>query len=63
MVEVESRNVRLAAVNARMALFSRSGTTWAQQAYLKASNTGASDLFGIAVVSGTVNPDGAVFSR
>jgi hypothetical protein len=27
-------------------VFTRSGTTWAQQAYLKASNTGAQDLFG-----------------
>jgi trimeric autotransporter adhesin len=34
-------------------VFTRSGTTWSQQAYLKASNTGASDLFGISVaVSG-----------
>ena len=27
-------------------VFVRSGTTWAQQAYIKASNTGANDLFG-----------------
>ncbi len=34
-------------------VFVRSGTTWTQQAYLKASNTGANDLFGISVsVSG-----------
>jgi hypothetical protein len=34
-------------------LFVRSGTTWSQQAYLKASNTGAGDAFGSAVaVSG-----------
>jgi hypothetical protein len=34
-------------------VFIRSGTTWSQQAYLKASNTGAGDLFGNAVgVSG-----------
>jgi uncharacterized repeat protein (TIGR02543 family) len=34
-------------------LFVRSGTTWSQQAYLKPSNTGASDLFGNSVaVSG-----------
>ncbi|MDH4452523.1 MAG: FG-GAP repeat protein [Verrucomicrobiota bacterium] len=34
-------------------VFVRSGTTWSQQAYLKASNTGASDSFGISVaVSG-----------
>ncbi len=30
-------------------VFLRSGSTWAQQAYLKASNTGQSDLFGSAV--------------
>lgn len=31
-------------------VFVRSGTTWTQQAYLKASNTGAGDLFGYSVV-------------
>ena len=30
-------------------VFTRSGTTWSQQAYLKASNTGASDYFGFSV--------------
>ncbi len=30
-------------------VFVRTGTNWAQQAYLKASNTAASDLFGYAV--------------
>jgi len=30
-------------------VFVRSGTTWSQQAYLKASNTGADDEFGISV--------------
>ena len=30
-------------------VFVRSGTAWTQQAYLKASNTGASDNFGISV--------------
>ena len=30
-------------------IFTRSGTTWTQQAYLKANNTGAGDKFGIAV--------------
>lgn len=30
-------------------VFVRSGTTWTQQAYLKASNTGAGDAFGAAV--------------
>jgi FG-GAP repeat len=34
-------------------VFARSGTTWTQQAYLKASNTGAGDQFGVSVaVSG-----------
>lgn len=37
-------------------VFVRSGTNWAQQAYLKASNTGAGDLFGypVAVSGNTV---------
>src|SRR6185369_15382375 len=30
-------------------VFVRTGTTWTQQAYLKASNTGADDEFGIAI--------------
>jgi hypothetical protein len=30
-------------------IFSRSGTTWSQQAYLKASNTGGNDQFGLYV--------------
>jgi len=30
-------------------VFARIGTTWAQQAYVKASNTGAGDFFGTAV--------------
>jgi hypothetical protein len=37
-------------------VFTRSGATWSQQAYLKASNTGAHDRFGysVAVSGGTV---------
>lgn len=37
-------------------VFQRTGTTWAQQAYLKAHNTGANDLFGrsVAVHGNTV---------
>ena len=30
-------------------VFTRSGTTWSQQAYVKASNTGATDQFGMSV--------------
>jgi hypothetical protein len=30
-------------------VFTRSGTTWTQQAYVKALNTGASDQFGYSV--------------
>jgi hypothetical protein len=38
------------AVNAgAVCVFVRSGTTWTQQAYLKASNTGAGDYFGTSV--------------
>ena len=33
-------------------VFVRSGTSWAQQAYLKASNTGAGDGFGVVSISG-----------
>jgi CSLREA domain-containing protein len=33
-------------------VFVRSGTTWSQSAYLKASNTGAQDFFGAPAVSG-----------
>jgi hypothetical protein len=41
-------------------VFVRSGTTWSQQAYLKASNSGAGDQFGSAVaVSGDVVAVGA----
>lgn len=41
-------------------LFGRSGTVWSQQAYLKASNTGAGDGFGWAVaISGTTTLSGA----
>ncbi|HKQ47427.1 MAG TPA: thrombospondin type 3 repeat-containing protein [Phycisphaerae bacterium] len=43
-------------------VFFRNGTTWAQQAYLKASNTGASDNFGRAVgASGDTVVVGAMF--
>jgi uncharacterized repeat protein (TIGR02543 family) len=41
-------------------VFARSGTTWSQQAYLKASNTGAGDSFGYSVaVSGDTLVAGA----
>ena len=43
-------------------IFVRSGTTWTQQAYLKASNTRASDEFGLWVaVSGDTVVVGAGF--
>ena len=43
-------------------VFVRSGTTWSQQAYLKASNTGASDQFGYSVaVSGATVVVGALY--
>ncbi len=43
-------------------VFVRTGVTWSQQAYLKASNTGASDQFGYSVaVSGDTLAVGAVF--
>jgi hypothetical protein len=40
-------------------VFVRSGTNWSQQAYLKASNTGAGDLFGGVAVSGDTVAVGA----
>ncbi|MBK9306700.1 MAG: cadherin-like beta sandwich domain-containing protein [Nitrospira sp.] len=47
-------------------VFARNGTTWAQQAYLKASNTGADDWFGYSVAIsgdtiavGAMNEDGS----
>ena len=41
-------------------VFVRSGTTWTQQAYLKASNTGVADIFGYSVsVSGDTVVAGA----
>jgi len=42
-------------------VFVRSGTTWSQQAYLKASNTDAGDLFGLPVaISGDTVVLGAI---
>ena len=42
-------------------VFTRTGSAWSQQAYLKASNTGAGDGFGIAVgISGDTIAVGAV---
>ena len=42
-------------------VFTRSGTTWSQQAYLKASNTGAQDEFGYSVaISGDTAVVGAI---
>jgi FG-GAP repeat len=38
-------------------VFTRSGTTWSQQAYLKASNTGAGDEFGFSVA---LSADGSI---
>lgn len=40
-------------------LYSRSGDSWAQQAYLKASNPGAGDLFGYSVA---LSADGSVLA-
>jgi hypothetical protein len=43
-------------------VFVRSGTTWSQQAYLKASNTGSNDRFGASVaISGNTVVVGATF--
>jgi hypothetical protein len=54
------------------AVFSRSGTTWTQQAYLKASNTGPNDWFGVrlalsgdgnTLLLGAQNEDSAAAGR
>ncbi len=43
-------------------VFTRSGTTWSQQAYLKASNTEAGDRFGYSLaISGNTVAVGAIF--
>lgn len=43
-------------------VFTRNGTTWSQQAYLKASNTDANDTFGVAVaIAGDTIAVGALF--
>ena len=43
-------------------VFTRSNKTWSQQAYIKPSNTGASDLFGFSVdISGNTMVVGALF--
>ncbi len=51
------------AVNSGAAyVFTRDGTTWSQQAYLKASNTGASDQFGFsAAIAGDTVVIGAEY--
>jgi len=40
-------------------VFTRSGTTWSQQAYVKASNTGARDAFGYSVA---LSGDGSILA-
>ena len=48
-----NQNDNSAADSGAAYVFVRNGTTWSQQAYLKASNTGAGDRFGWSVaVSG-----------
>ncbi len=43
-------------------VFARTGTSWSQEAYLKASNTGAGDLFGATVcISGDTVVVGALY--
>lgn len=55
---------RSAANSGAAYVFSRSGSSWSQQAYIKASNTGAEDNFGAAVrlnAAGTILAVGAPF--
>lgn len=44
-----AENDNSAAAAGAVYIFTRSGTTWTAQAYIKASNTGTGDLFGAAV--------------
>jgi hypothetical protein len=47
-------------------VFTRAGTAWTQQAYVKASNTGADDWFGLSVAlsaDGTRLAVGAPYNR
>jgi len=48
-----------AASSGAVYIFNRSGSTWTQQAYVKASNTGAGDNFGSAL---TLSGDGATLA-
>jgi hypothetical protein len=59
---VNSTPNELASESGAAYVFVRSGSTWSQQAYLKARNTGASDAFGSSVaVSGDTVVVGAQF--
>lgn len=44
-----NQNLGTATLSGAAYVFTRSGTNWSQQAYIKASNTGALDMFGTAV--------------
>ncbi len=48
-----------ASVAGAVYVFTRSGTTWRQQAYVKASNTGANDTFGRSI---TLAPNGSMLA-
>jgi hypothetical protein len=48
-----SQTNNAAAESGAVYVFSRSGSTWSQQAYVKASNTGAGDEFGAAIALST----------
>ncbi|MBA3820430.1 MAG: integrin [Deltaproteobacteria bacterium] len=48
-----------AAGSGALYVFTRAGTTWSQQAYVKASNTGATDAFGISLA---LSNDGATLA-
>ncbi|MCX6887774.1 MAG: putative Ig domain-containing protein, partial [Verrucomicrobia bacterium] len=59
---VNSTPDELASSSGAVYVFVRSGTSWSQQAYLKASNTGSSDQFGYSVaVSGDTVVVGSPF--
>ncbi len=55
----EDENNNSASNSGAVYVFTRTGTTWAQQAYIKASNTGGSDEFGSSI---SLSSDGSTLA-
>jgi len=56
---INSAENDLAASSGAVYVFFRSGTTWSEQAYIKASNTGPADSFGYSI---SINGDGTTLA-